>query len=64
MIDTANDFILSISDNGNGFNLELERKSTHAGLKIMEERAVALGGRFIIDSNERGTTLKVLISVN
>lgn len=64
VIDTANDFILSISDNGNGFNLELERKSTHAGLKIMEERAIALGGRFIIDSNERGTTLKVLISVN
>jgi signal transduction histidine kinase len=47
--------ILSISDNGVGFDAA-HRKRRGWGLAIMQERAEAVGARFRLDSNEGGGT--------
>lgn len=51
---------LLIKDNGKGFDLT-EKKNKGVGLNSMKERAEALNGTFIIQSNENGTILKAHI---
>lgn len=64
MIDTMNDFILSVCDNGSGFDEEKPgEKAGHAGLKIMEERAIALGGHLAIKSGKDGTNVSLILPI-
>ena len=64
MIDTMNDFILSVCDNGSGFDEEKPgEKAGHAGLKIMEERAIALGGHLAIKSGNDGTNVSLILPI-
>ena len=64
MIDTMNDFILSVCDNGSGFDVEKPGEKTgHAGLKIMEERAIALGGHLAIKSGKGGTNVSLILPI-
>lgn len=64
MIDTMNDFILSVCDNGSGFDVEKPgEKAGHAGLKIMEERAIALGGHLAIKSSKDGTNVSLILPI-
>ena len=51
---------LLIKDNGKGFDLS-EEKNKGVGLNSMRERAEALNGTFAIQSNGKGTILKVHI---
>ena len=51
-VENADDFKLSVTDDGCGFNVveSQARKETHVGLKIMHERAARLGARLTVDS--------------
>lgn len=51
-VENADDFKLSVTDDGCGFNVSESqaRKETHVGLKIMHERAARLGARLTVDS--------------
>ncbi len=51
---------LLIKDNGKGFDLS-EKTKKGVGLNSMRERAEALNGTFVVQSNENGTILKVHI---
>jgi signal transduction histidine kinase len=58
--------VLSIKDDGIGFNLpeylEQYDNSTHIGLKVMQERAAAVGGTMnILTTPGRGTTISFFI---
>lgn len=64
MIDTMNDFILSVCDNGSGFDVEKPgEKAGHAGLKIMVERAIELGGHLAIKSGKDGTNVSLILPI-
>lgn len=53
----------SVRDDGHGFDLRQEHKGV--GLRSMNERAVALGGRLSIESDQVGeTTVSVVIPIN
>jgi signal transduction histidine kinase len=41
---------VSVRDEGVGFHTEEARESSHFGLKLMAERAEAVGGRLVVDS--------------
>lgn len=52
-----NDTVLTIADNGKGFNLpEAGSRIDHYGLKIMRERAEEIGGQFAITAVPKGGT--------
>lgn len=56
------DYLLEISDDGVGFNLDLVDRHTHFGLSGMRERALALGGDLDIDSAPgEGTRIHVRV---
>lgn len=64
MIDTMNDFILSVCDNGSGFDVEKPgEKAGHAGLKIMEERAIELCGHLALKSGKDGTNVSLILPI-
>jgi len=52
-------FLLTISDDGTGFDVEHAKSLTegHFGIAGMRERADQIGGEFSIESNSRGTRL-------
>jgi len=52
---------LVISDNGNGFDyqIELQNKPDHFGLRSIKERAALLDGLLEISSSEKGTIVKL-----
>jgi two-component system, NarL family, sensor histidine kinase LiaS len=50
---------LQITDDGQGFDMRKHHLEQSLGLKSMNERAMALGGSFSLESNPNGTTLKV-----
>ncbi len=55
--------VLSISDNGQGFDAAEYDQSYGLGLRLMQERASQLGGHFSIDTGVgRGTRIEILIS--
>lgn len=57
-----NQLILSVTDDGRGFNPDLPQNSGHFGLIGMRERARVVGGQFSIESDTgRGTTVKVTL---
>lgn len=73
MIDTTDNFIFSVTDNGCGFadktadekmaGEESQNSATHAGLKIMEERAAALGGKLNVKSDQNGASVRLIIPI-
>lgn len=50
-IDAGTELIrVSVDDNGKGFDSETLKESTNLGLKLIQERAEMLGGKFEVDS--------------
>lgn len=63
-VNNSDDFVLSIQDDGDGFNTNSAKLKTdgHIGLKIMEERAAQLGARLeIISKSAQGTTIRLIL---
>jgi signal transduction histidine kinase len=57
--DSADEYQVTIQDDGRGFNPELV-SSEHLGLRIMRERAASAGGQVRVDSAEgQGTRIEV-----
>jgi len=59
--------VLSVEDDGRGFRPEQRARTgwPHFGLRIMRERAEAIGGRFEIDSGlNRGTAVRVRVPLS
>jgi signal transduction histidine kinase len=56
-------FILEIGDDGIGFDPELTRSldEGHFGIVGMRERAEQIGAEFFIESNNRGTLLRIIL---
>jgi signal transduction histidine kinase len=61
----AKSFILQISDDGTGFDLEHAKSLAdgHFGITGMRERADQIGGEFSIESNAQGTRLRLALPV-
>lgn len=52
------DLVLSVVDNGRGFNPDASRPGGHQGLQNMRARAASLGGQLVVDSRPgRGTRI-------
>ncbi|MCC6286540.1 MAG: PAS domain S-box protein [Chitinophagaceae bacterium] len=62
-LDTEDGFItLTITDNGNGFDMAVADQKRTLGILGMKERSLALGGEYKINSKPgKGTTIKVSI---
>ena len=62
-LDWADEYlIMTISDDGNGFNLEDEPIRNHYGLKFMQERIKSINGVFSIQSFiGKGTSIKITL---
>jgi signal transduction histidine kinase len=55
-----NGLVLEVADDGSGFDpSDPELRARHLGLTSMEERARRLGGQLRIDSDARGTTVRL-----
>ncbi|MFZ6766776.1 type IV pili methyl-accepting chemotaxis transducer N-terminal domain-containing protein [Undibacterium sp. Di26W] len=60
MVHNERDFSLTVTDDGDGFNMDRvrEKDETHVGLRIMQERAERLAAKFDIKSQVgEGTTI-------
>ena len=53
---------VTIADDGVGFNSQ--KKGKHFGLSFMKERVELLSGEMEIISNERGTSIHIMIPVS
>lgn len=56
-----NSIIASIEDDGEGFEIDQEKKKLSYGLTAMNERAESIGAKFSIVSSEKGTVVTVKI---
>jgi len=62
LVEGKNQLILSISDNGQGFDPQAQLQKPHFGLVSMRERSAMFGGTFSVESAAgRGTTLQVTL---
>lgn len=61
LVEGRNQLVLSISDNGRGFDPQAQPQSAKFGLMSMRERAGMFGGRIDIESSPQGTTLEVCL---
>jgi NarL family two-component system sensor histidine kinase LiaS len=62
LVEGKNQLILSISDNGLGFDPQAQLQKPHFGLVSMRERSAMFGGTFSVESVAgRGTTLQVTL---
>jgi two-component system sensor histidine kinase UhpB len=58
----GNDVVLSIADDGRGFDLGEARRRHGLGLISLDERVRLVGGRLTIDSrSQRGTELRIVV---
>lgn len=65
VLEGQHQLILSITDDGKGFNPDVPQNSGHFGLIGMRERARVVGGQFSIESDSgRGTTIKIILPLN
>jgi len=56
---------MTVSDDGDGFNLEEIPIGNHYGLKFMQERIVSINGAFFINSLKgQGTSVKITLPIN
>lgn len=53
--------VLSVSDDGCGFDAASRPHPSHVGLRSMRERAERLGGELEVSSSPRGTSIRVLV---
>jgi signal transduction histidine kinase len=62
----ADKITISIQDNGKGFDFAYAtEKSKSLGLRTMQERVSAIGGKLIFAKNEeKGTFIKIIIPKN
>lgn len=57
-----NKLVLSISDNGYGFDLNCQNTNTSFGLRTMKQKAKAISGEFIIESTpNHGTKIRIKV---
>lgn len=57
------DCVISVRDNGRGFNPELKPGDSHVGISIMKERAHRIGGQLEIRSTpDAGTEIRLTLS--
>lgn len=57
------EFVISVRDNGRGFNPELQPGDSHVGISIMKERAHRIGGRLEIHSTPgAGSEIRLTLS--
>lgn len=57
------DCVISVRDNGRGFNPELQPGDSHVGISIMKERAHRIGGRLeILSTPEVGSEIRLTLS--
>lgn len=62
LVEGKNQLILSISDNGKGFDPQAQLHATHFGLVSIRERSAMFGGSLCIESAMgKGTTLEVIL---
>ncbi len=60
--EVENNLILTVKDNGVGFDPDRMKDPESYGLRNMQQRAIRLGGKFIIESEKgQGTTLTVRV---
>lgn len=52
---------LSVTDDGRGFDAKAQRSTGKFGLTGMRERVQSIGGRFSIESSDRGTTIQAVL---
>jgi two-component sensor histidine kinase len=57
------ELVLSVSDDGAGFDLETASAQGGMGLRIMRYRAQSVGGRLVIDSSPAGTHVALRVPV-
>jgi signal transduction histidine kinase len=57
----GSELVLSISDDGAGFDLETAGEQGGMGLRIMRYRAQSVGGRLVIDSSRAGTRVALRV---
>jgi two-component system nitrate/nitrite sensor histidine kinase NarX len=57
------DCVISVRDNGRGFNPELQPGDSHVGISIMKERAHRIGGQLeILSTPDAGTEIRLTLS--
>jgi len=61
LVEGKHQLVLSISDNGRGFDPDSQPQSAKFGLMSMRERAQMFGGRIGIESHQGGTTIEVFL---
>jgi len=61
LVEGKNKLVLSISDNGRGFDPDSQPQSAKFGLMSMRERAQMFGGTIGIESHQGGTTIEVFL---
>lgn len=60
----GNELLVEIKDNGIGFDIEDKiNHSSSFGLQSLMQRARAIGGKAVVESNEKGTKLLIKISI-
>ena len=60
-IDNRQDYTLTITDDGIGFNPHTERTDDHIGLNIMQERAQRIRARLSIQSQQNHTRIQLTL---
>ena len=60
----GSELVLSISDDGAGFDLETAGEQGGMGLRIMRYRAQSVGGRLVIDSSPAGTRVALRVPLH
>lgn len=59
--EAGSNLVMTISDNGKGFNPDEIDNPSSFGLRNMDQRARRLGGTLLIESDQNGTTISVQI---
>ncbi len=59
--EVGSNLVMTISDNGKGFNPDKIDNPNSFGLRNMDQRARRLGGTLLIESDDHGTTISVQI---
>ena len=59
--EVGNNLVMTIADNGKGFDPDKIDNPNSFGLRNMDQRARRLGGTLLIESNSNGTTVSVQV---
>jgi signal transduction histidine kinase len=53
--------VAEVKDNGEGFDIKLDRNKRKFGISSMQERSASIGGILNIDSSLKGTTVTLIV---